>query len=58
MLGNCVDTSNGKNDTRGFGCDYYFKLGNCGEYDSSEFIANSMCCACNGGTIGNYRESA
>ena len=37
-------------DDDGNGCDYYtLYLDECGEYDSSNFIASDECCACGGG---------
>ena len=50
----CVDTSNGKKDEYGDGCELYH--GNeeawCGEYDADGFVSNTMCCACGGGSTG------
>jgi len=43
----CVDTSNGATDTWGDDCSYYETwASNCGDYDDSDFQANTMCCAC------------
>ena len=61
LLGNCVDTSNGKTDSIGEGCgtSIYGKYPNtCGSYDTSEFNSTLMCCSCNGGSsVGNYIKS-
>ena len=47
----CTDTSTGITDTFGEGCDtYWTNADDCGEYDGPGFAANSMCCACGGGT--------
>ena len=36
-------------DETGDGCDYYVgKESECGKYDTEEFKANTMCCACKG----------
>ena len=49
LLDTCVDTSNGKTDSWGVGCNYY---GNnplqCGLYDTTDFFAKLMCCECKG----------
>ena len=49
-----MDTSNGKKDEYGDGCELYH--GNeeawCGEYDADGFVSNTMCCACGGGSTG------
>jgi len=48
--GECVDTDNGAKDDYGDGCkDYAHALTWCGQFDSSSFKANEMCCVCGGG---------
>ena len=45
----CEDSANGATDMYGDGCDLY--LGwtyGCGFYDTEDFIAEEMCCACQG----------
>ena len=61
ILAHCVDTANGKTDRQGDGCDVYDPHpGYCGLFDTADFISQSMCCACNGGRLGNcekYKEN-
>ena len=50
----CVDTTEGNTDSDGDGCDYYeYNTNQCGEYDTTNFTANLMCCFCN--VTGNFR---
>eukprot|EP00492_Amphilonche_elongata_P005084 TRINITY_DN60_c0_g1_i1.p1 TRINITY_DN60_c0_g1~~TRINITY_DN60_c0_g1_i1.p1 ORF type:complete len:282 (+),score=42.79 TRINITY_DN60_c0_g1_i1:215-1060(+) len=44
----CIDTDNGAVDEYGDGCDWYGPVtaGSCGNYDTVDFDANSMCCGC------------
>ena len=45
----CIDSDNGVKDRRGYGCDYYVgEEISCGVYDTEDFDAESMCCACRG----------
>jgi hypothetical protein len=54
FLDSCVDTTNGTTDVSSDGCDYYKRNPNhCGTFDTNDFNATSMCCACNGGETGN-----
>ena len=47
--GSCVDSD--ATDDDGDGCDYYTLYSDeCGEYDSSNFIASDECCACSTST--------
>ena len=49
LLDTCDDTSNGKTDHWGTGCDYYGKHPEqCGLFDTTEFFAKLMCCECKG----------
>ena len=49
LLATCDDTSNGKSDRWGTGCDYYGKHpSQCGLFDTHEFFAKLMCCECKG----------
>ena len=49
----CADTNNGLGDAGGDGCDWYVdRLGSCGAFDTADFIAAEMCCACGGGATG------
>ena len=46
----CKDTNKGLGDLTGDKCDWYDRNPEgCGFYDTEEFQANSMCCACQGG---------
>ena len=46
----CYSTDFYGGDTGGDGCGWYDSYpGSCGSYDTDNFWANSMCCACNGG---------
>ena len=46
----CTDADNGKTDTYGEGCDYYWTaVEDCAGTDRNGFSANAMCCACGGG---------
>ena len=53
-----MDTNSGLKDEDGYGCDSYNDyVGECGLYDGgSGFKANTMCCACGGGTTGTVVE--
>ena len=50
----CIDLDGGGNGGGGIRqtCSYYNFFGNtlCGNYDDSDFFANTMCCACGGGS--------
>lgn len=51
----CEDTTNGVTDSYGDTCEWYAIGTNslqCGRYDNDDFVADSMCCACEGGTTG------
>ena len=49
----CENTDNGATDPYGDNCnDYASNTHWCGGYDDSDFISNSMCCACGGGNRG------
>jgi len=50
----CADTSNGLGDRAGDGCEWYAADNQawCGQYDTLDFVANEMCCACGGGSSG------
>ena len=49
----CTDTNNGFGDSGGDKCDWYVEReGSCGAYDTVDFIAAEMCCACGGGASG------
>lgn len=46
----CSHTSNNFTDSGGDGCEWYDdNTGFCGQYDTENFTASTMCCACNGG---------
>ena len=46
----CTDTDFGETDLDGDDCDsYWTNVEDCGDYDGNGFVANSMCCACEGG---------
>ena len=48
----CKDTNNGFGDTAGDKCDWYdANPSGCGLYDTEDFQAASMCCACQGGCM-------
>jgi len=51
---NCTDddTATGLVDSYGDSCaDWYDAYpGDCGTYDSTTFVANTLCCGCGGGT--------
>jgi hypothetical protein len=50
----CVDTAQGLTDSYGDGCYYYKEYPKeCGDWDTKEFTANLMCCACK--ETGNFR---
>ena len=55
----CVDTDHGATDTYRTGCSvYYTHPSYCGtRYDDQDFTANSMCCACGGGTFAGASPS-
>lgn len=43
----CENSANGATDSWGDGCEWYDSYPDaCGEYDTNEFSANDMCCAC------------
>ena len=43
----CENTNNGAVDEYDMSCDDYFGYEDyCGEYDTEDFDANAMCCAC------------
>jgi len=47
----CVDTNFSAGDSWGDGCAWYVGSEDyCGHYDTADFIASEMCCACSGGT--------
>ena len=49
------DTACGATDPYGDGCDYYIAAYvACGSYDSEDFSAFDMCCACGGGIAGAH----
>ena len=49
----CADTSYGAGDVGGDGCDWYAANPSaCGSYDTPDFSAGDMCCACGGGSKG------
>ena len=58
--GECVNTNididgNMIFDDEGDSCDWYdSNPQGCGEYDTAEFNAGQMCCACNGGSTGGF----
>ena len=48
----CSDTNNGLGDVTGDKCDWYGENpSSCGMWDTEEFIASQMCCACQGGCV-------
>ena len=48
----CVDTASDATDKYNDGCKWYDENPkHCGIYDDDDFIANEMCCACNGGAV-------
>ena len=45
--GPCVSIDNGERDSLGYSCDVYIgREKRCGKYDTNDFDAHSMCCAC------------
>ena len=49
----CVDTNNGLGDTAGDTCEWYAaNQAYCGQFDTADFKAKDMCCACDGGSGG------
>ena len=45
--GGCFDSDEGKQDSNGYGCEYYSALPHeCGNHDTTDFTAKSLCCAC------------
>ena len=47
----CSDTSYGATDDGGDACTWYdSNQSDCGNYDDTDFFANTMCCACGGGS--------
>jgi hypothetical protein len=47
---NCDNKNFGATDTTGDDCSWYDNYpGTCGSYDTADFHANEMCCACSGG---------
>ena len=52
ITSSCTDAANGGVDNGGDGCDWYeTNLSSCGYYDDDDFIANNMCCYCDGGEV-------
>merc|ERR1712083_864029 len=51
----CVDTDNGALDSYNDPCSGYTNTPSwCGtSYDDDDFVANTMCCACGGGSTGS-----
>ena len=48
----CTDTNGEFGDIGGDKCDWYSSnQDKCGRYDTENFIANQMCCACEGGCL-------
>ena len=48
----CTDTNEGLGDSFGDKCDWYTdNPSGCGNYDTEEFQAAAMCCACQGGCV-------
>jgi len=46
----CEDTADGATGSNGDGCDFYDQNpSDCGNYDTSDFVAGTMCCACGDG---------
>jgi hypothetical protein len=54
-LNMCIDTNAEGRDSGNDSCSWYESYpGSCGSYDDSDFRANEMCCACNGGRTETY----
>ena len=54
ISGICTNADDKQRGTNGHGCFYYDIYGNekyCGDFDDSDFTANSLCCACGGGIL-------
>lgn len=48
----CIDNSHSEVDSGGDDCSWYaWNSDQCGNFDTEYFSANSLCCACGGGTI-------
>ena len=45
----CVDLDDSMGDEGGDTCEWYDNFGECGNYDTDDFIANTICCTCGGG---------
>ena len=53
----CIDTDHGSLDKKNDSCSMYEIYPNeCGRWDNIIFVAESMCCACGGGTRGRYTK--
>ena len=54
-LNMCIDTNGEGRDSGNDSCSWYnLNSRACGSYDDSDFRANEMCCACNGGRTETY----
>lgn len=57
LLEICSDTADGKLDSFAGDCsDYVMNPQGCDLYNTAEFVASELCCACGGGTKGQKRE--